>query len=53
MNQGKAETLEEVRTKKEQIEVKTGKKESEKKEVTQKIAKIQNDLATQQVSYYH
>lgn len=50
INQGKAETLGEIRKKKEQVETKTEKKETEKKEANQNITKIQNDLATQQVS---
>ncbi|XP_063414540.1 DNA repair protein RAD50-like [Mytilus trossulus] len=48
INQGKAETLGEIRKKKEQVELKTEKKETEKKEANQNITKIQNDLATQQ-----
>ncbi|CAG2192451.1 RAD50 [Mytilus edulis] len=48
INQGKAETLGEIRKKKEQVETKTEKKETEKKEANQNITKIQNDLATQQ-----
>lgn len=52
INQGKAETLGEIRKKKEQVETKTEKKETEKKEANQNITKIQNDLATQQVSIF-